>query len=1063
MRRVPALLWILSLLSGLLMLAPDAGQTPISYATVPNSQSWSVTPGTCASQFQGAVFATWNSAVGALNCGDFTSGAPSAVQFDTGQVFPPNVLRDDASVAAPCENGRTSGLCYRMWYVGTRPSDAARRIGYAVSPNGLTWYRVAGNLTGGSVFEGSNIAGRFDQSGTTTFHVLKDGGQYHMWYTGIDGNGRWEGFGYATSTNGVTWQRQNNGQPVLTSRPSLGLFDDDRIIGPFVLIDQASPTAPCAGGQASGRCFRMWYEGFRANNNFYVGHALSPDGINWTIVAGPATLTSVLAGSGGFTDFDSNQVGLAAVIKDGAIYRMWYQAKDFSNPDNFRIGHVTSVDGINWVRPHPNLPAFSGSDDLISVNPPGTSDEVWVVRLLKEDLTYRMWYSTAGTPNSTRVGLVEMTQGAALPATPTFTRSGDIFTLNFTTQVSILAQGSILLTLPPDISLDQFGTANLVGFDGDAVIARERGAVTDAYSGFSARDALIIRLPNGTGAGPKSVSFTLGVGAPNPATVLLQTFDSHKVLERARIVSTDLQVTQSVGAVVAGSPVQYTVVVSNAGPTGVTGAVLNSVFPAQLTGISWTCATSGGASCAPTSGSGNLSGKAVNMPSGSSITFTVNGNLPSTVTGNLNSTVSVTTPSSVNELVAANNSSTRSTSIAIRGDLAISRVSNPAIPLAGQAITYTLSVSNSGPSTVVGASVANTFPISVTINNWVCAASAGSSCPASGSGNISALATLAPGGSAVFTATGSVAANALTMPPHSAVISVPGNVTDPVPGNNVYIDGGGLGRPADLAIAKSSSPAVVVPGLPISYTITITNTGTADADGAMVYDSFPPTITGVSWTCVGAGGAICAQTSGNGDLSLMLTTLPVNGVATITANGIVAAGATGDLVNNAQVVPPVGVDDSDLANNSAQSSNTLQPRTDLSITLAAPPQGIPGGTFSYTLVVRNNGPSAVVGARVIDTPPSVVNITGWACVAASGSQCGAASGNAPIDETIALAPGGMVTYTVTGVIFSNTTGNVPFSGRVMPQEGAVDQVLTDNEAHDAIQVLYAVILPLLMN
>jgi hypothetical protein len=421
MRRGMVWLWLPVLVGGLMMFVPTAGQTPVARATVPNNQNWIFTPGTCDPAFQGAVFANWNPATGAPNCGVFTSGTPSVNQFDTGQVFPPNVLRDEASVTAPCENGRISGLCYRMWYVGTRPGEPYRRIGYAVSPDGVSWYRVQGTHTGGSVFEGSGTSGHsFDQNGVTTFHVIKDGGQYHMWYTGVSSDWRWVGFGYATSTNGITWVRQNGGAPVLTSRPGSGLFDDDRIIGPFVLIDEASAIAPCEGGRTSGRCFRMWYEGFRANNTFYVGHALSSDGISWSIVNGPAPLGSVLAGDPngplGFAAFDSNNVGLTAVIKDGAIYRMWYQAKSYQNPpehpfgDWFTIGHVTSVDGVNWVRPNPNLLAFSGDMDTISVNPPGTNDDVWVVRLLKEDLTYRMWYATAGTPNSTRFGLAEMTQ-----------------------------------------------------------------------------------------------------------------------------------------------------------------------------------------------------------------------------------------------------------------------------------------------------------------------------------------------------------------------------------------------------------------------------------------------------------------------------------------------------------------------------------------------------------------------------------------------------------------------------------------------------------------------------
>jgi uncharacterized repeat protein (TIGR01451 family) len=1070
MRRSMVWLWLPVLVGGLMMFVPTAGQTPVARATVPNNQNWIFTPGTCDPAFQGAVFANWNPATGAPNCGVFTSGTPSVNQFDTGQVFPPNVLRDEASVTAPCENGRISGLCYRMWYVGTRPGEPYRRIGYAVSPDGVSWYRVQGTHTGGSVFEGSGTPGSFDQNGVTTFHVIRDGGQYHMWYTGVSSDWRWVGFGYATSTNGITWVRQNGGAPVLTSRPGSGLFDDDRIIGPFVLIDEASAIAPCEGGRTSGRCFRMWYEGFRADNTFYVGHALSSDGISWSIVNGPAPLGSVLAGDPngplGFAAFDSNNVGLTAVIKDGAMYRMWYQAKSYQNPpehpfgDWFTIGHVTSVDGVNWVRPNPNLLAFSGDMDTISVNPPGTNDDVWVVRLLKEDLTYRMWYATAGTPNSTRFGLAEMTQGS--PITPTVRRNGDEFTITMTTQQTIPSGGSVLITLPPDVALDQFAAVELQGFEPGASLVRERAAVTDAYSGFAARDAILIRLPGGAIPGPKTIRFNLGASAPNPSTFLIQTFDTHKVLERARVVPGDLRVTQSVASVVAGESVVYTVTVSNVGPNAVTGAVVNSAFPAQLSGTTWTCVPSGGASCAPTSGSGDWINKTLNLPVGSSVTFTVTGDLASTATGNLVSTVSVATPDGINELTPTDNTSTLSTPISVRGDLAITRTSNPAVPQAGQPITYTLTVTNAGPSTVVSATVVNIFPISVTNVIWNCGATSGSACPSSGSGSINAPVTLAPGGNAVFTATGVVSPAALTMPPHSAIVTVPGNVTDPDPDNNVFTDGGGLGRPADLTISKTVAPAVVVPGLPVTYTIMVTNTGSANADGATVLDLFPPTISGVVWTCSGANGATCEQASGSGNLTLNLPSFPVGGAATITISGVVAADATGNLVNTAQVLPPVGVDDPTFTNNSATISSTLQPHTDLVVTQSLPVHAFVGQTIVYTVTVQNNGPSVAASARVSNAPPALVTVTGWACAASSGSSCGAASGSAPLDDTVTLAPGGTVIYTVTGVVFRRAVGALPFSSTVAAPTGTEDPMPLNNQVEGSTQALYVVNLPVVV-
>ncbi|MBK7908647.1 MAG: IPTL-CTERM sorting domain-containing protein, partial [Gemmatimonadetes bacterium] len=63
----------------------------------------------------------------------------------------------------------------------------------------------------------------------------------------------------------------------------------------------------------------------------------------------------------------------------------------------------------------------------------------------------------------------------------------------------------------------------------------------------------------------------------------------------------------------------------------------------------------------------------------------------------------------------------------------------------------TIVASNAGPSTATGATVTDNFPAALTGATWTCTASAGSSCPASGSGNISASVTLLSGGTATFT------------------------------------------------------------------------------------------------------------------------------------------------------------------------------------------------------------------------------------------------------------------------------------------------------------------------
>ena len=87
----------------------------------------------------------------------------------------------------------------------------------------------------------------------------------------------------------------------------------------------------------------------------------------------------------------------------------------------------------------------------------------------------------------------------------------------------------------------------------------------------------------------------------------------------------DLSVTKTDGVVseVPGTPVSYTIVVSNAGPSDVVGASVSDAMPAVVVGVSWTCAGSAGGVCSP-SGSGDVD-DLVDLASGGSVTYTVAG------------------------------------------------------------------------------------------------------------------------------------------------------------------------------------------------------------------------------------------------------------------------------------------------------------------------------------------------------------------------------------------------------------------------------------------------------
>ena len=79
----------------------------------------------------------------------------------------------------------------------------------------------------------------------------------------------------------------------------------------------------------------------------------------------------------------------------------------------------------------------------------------------------------------------------------------------------------------------------------------------------------------------------------------------------------------------------------------------------------------------------------------------------------------------------------------------------------GRLTTYTIVVTNTGPSPVTAASVTDLFPVALVAPAWTCTADPGSSCAAaSGTGNLATTVTLEAGDRATFTVTGLIAANA---------------------------------------------------------------------------------------------------------------------------------------------------------------------------------------------------------------------------------------------------------------------------------------------------------------
>jgi uncharacterized repeat protein (TIGR01451 family) len=160
-----------------------------------------------------------------------------------------------------------------------------------------------------------------------------------------------------------------------------------------------------------------------------------------------------------------------------------------------------------------------------------------------------------------------------------------------------------------------------------------------------------------------------------------------------------------------------------------------------------------------------------------------------------------------------------------------------------------------------------------------------------------------------------------------------------------------IGLGANLSITKTHGQATAVAGQPVTYTITVTNSGPDPVTGATVTDTVPAALVAPTWTCVGAGGGTCTA-AGAGNINDTVN-LPVGATVTYTLSATVSPTAS-TFSNTAIITAPNIAYDPNLANNTATD-------TDI-VTCGSVVVGVPDGRLTNVSVA--SGATAWFGATV---------------------------------------------------------------------------------------------------
>ena len=237
--------------------------------------------------------------------------------WDNQKVEIPTVIKDDTE---PDDNKR-----YKMWYGGANsitPDNTV--IGYAFSPDGKTWTRLAEEESphgeaGLVMIPGFEVGDAGVVSDPTT---IKIDGSYHMWYNSFGANNEIM-ISYATSSNGYNWDK-NASNPVVQPTEiweDLGPGDISKDVSqPFVGIHPISGEFYLLYGSFNATVYET-YDGF--------GFASSGDGVDWIKDTGNPFFTPS-------TNLAAEELGIhaACVVVIDQTYHMFYGAVDSAGRRN---------------------------------------------------------------------------------------------------------------------------------------------------------------------------------------------------------------------------------------------------------------------------------------------------------------------------------------------------------------------------------------------------------------------------------------------------------------------------------------------------------------------------------------------------------------------------------------------------------------------------------------------------------------------------------------------------------------------------------------------------------
>ena len=476
------------------------------------------------------------------------------------------------------------------------------------------------------------------------------------------------------------------------------------------------------------------------------------------------------------------------------------------------------------------------------------------------------------------------------------------------------------------------------------------------------------------------------------------------------------------------SNVTYTIVVTNFGPAAATMFQLTDTLPGTMTYVSLSQSGVPLSCTVPAVGAGGtITCTTPSFVSNGSTTLTLTARIPAGTTSGTefgNTATVTTTTVDPNE---DNNASTANL-IVSAVDMSVLK-SGPPNAAAGANLTYTITVTNTGPDAAMSARLVDAIPAGTTFVSFAQNTGSTFTCQVppvgSASGTIDCLNTLFTAQSALFTLV-LRAGDGVSV---TNTASVSSDSFDTNGNNNTSSVTTAIAPAADVSVLKTG-PVNVTAGTNATYQITVTNAGPSSAANVSLFDAIPANTSFVSFT-QNTGATFACNTPGP-SLSCTIASMGPGTQATFTLVLAVAPAAQGGSIMNTATVSTTTAGNS-VGNDTSSTSANVVTSANLGVTKSGPQSVNAGATAAYTIVVANAGPSDATAVTLTDALPAGTTFASsqqtngpmFACttpVAGSGGT---------LSCTIAtLAAGASATFGLTLNVLPNSTGSITNTANV---------------------------------